>query len=194
MNDTPNDRIAELLAVHTPADEKEAADIHSIELMLVDAPNLMSRDYPAGHVTGSALVLDAHTGRFLLHYHKKLNRWLQFGGHAEPLEIDPAQTALREAQEESGLPDLHWLGDAPIDIDVHPIPARGKQTAHLHLDFRYALLTSTPDALHVSADESANFAWLTLDDLPARGITIDPSLARLIRKALRIFQDHAAHS
>ncbi len=193
MNQTPNDRIAELLAAHTPADEKEAADIQTIARMLSDAPNLMSREYPAGHVTGSALVLDAHTGRFLLHYHKKLGRWLQFGGHAEPTETDPAQTAFREAQEESGLPDLHWLVDAPIDIDVHPIPARGDQPTHMHLDFRYVLLTATPDALHVSADESAHFAWLTLGDLPARGIAIDPSLDRLIRKALHLFEDRATH-
>jgi len=188
MNQSPNERIAVLLAAHTPTDPKEAVDMQIIARMLDETPNLMSREYPPGHVTGSALVLDAQTGRFLLHYHKKLDRWLQFGGHADADESDPAQTALREAQEESGLPDLRWLRIAPLDIDVHLIPARGEQAAHLHLDFRYALLTSSPHALQVSADESASFAWLTLDELTTKGIVVDPSLARLIRKALHVFQ------
>jgi 8-oxo-dGTP pyrophosphatase MutT (NUDIX family) len=192
MNQTPNQRIAELLTAYTPADEKEAADRQLIERMLADAPNLMSRAHQAGHVTGSALVLDAQTGSFLLHYHKKLTRWLQFGGHAEPTESDPAQTALREAQEESGLSDLRWLVDAPLDIDVHPIPARGNEPAHLHLDFRYALLTAKPNALHVNEDESDNFAWLTLEEMVARSITVDPSLDRLIRKALRLFREQTS--
>lgn len=190
MNQSPNQRVAALLAAHMPADPKEAVDMQIIARMLDDTPNLMSRAYPPGHVTGSALVLDAGTGRFLLHYHKKLDRWLQFGGHADADEDDPAQTALREAREESGLPDLRWLSNAPLDIDVHLIPARGEQPAHLHLDFRYGLLTSSPHALQVSADESASFAWLTLDELTTKHITIDLALDRLIRKALRLFREN----
>jgi len=127
------------------------------------------------------------TGRFLLHHHKTLGRWLQVGGHCDPGEDDPAQTALREAHEETGLPDLRFLDDAPIDIDVHPIPARVDRAAHLHLDIRYALVTRCPDAVHAGEGESAAFAWLTPADLAARGEPVEPALARLIEKALRLF-------
>ena len=184
-----NARIAGLLEAHTPADAKEAADMRVIARMLADAPDLMSQSHEPGHITGSALVIDETTGRFLLHHHKTLGRWLQVGGHCDPGEDDPAQTALREAHEETGLPDLRFLADAPIDIDVHPIPARGGRPAHLHLDIRYALVTATPDALHAGEGESAAFAWLTPVDLAARRETVEPALARLIEKALRLFHE-----
>jgi 8-oxo-dGTP pyrophosphatase MutT (NUDIX family) len=189
-----NARVAELLASHTPADAKEAADMRVIARMLADAPDMppaapdiMSQAHEPGHVTGSALVIDQTTGRFLLHHHKTLGRWLQVGGHCDPGEDDPAQTALREAREETGLPDLRLLADAPIDIDVHPIPARVDRPAHLHLDIRYALVTALPDAVQAGEGESTAFAWLTPVDLAARGEAVEPALARLIEKALRLF-------
>jgi 8-oxo-dGTP pyrophosphatase MutT (NUDIX family) len=151
------------------------------------APDIMSQAHEPGHVTGSALVIDQTTGRFQLHHHKTLGRGLQVGGHCDPGEDDPAQTALREAREETGLPDLRLLADAPIDIDVHPIPARVDRPAHLHLDIRYALVTALPDAVQAGEGESTAFAWLTPVDLAARGEAVEPALARLIEKALRLF-------
>src|SRR5690349_12970322 len=103
MGSTPNQRVAALLAAHVPADDKESADMRIVARMLADAPDIMSPAHAAGHVTGSALVVDAGSGRFLLHRHRTLGRWLQVGGHADPGESDPGVTALREAREESGL-------------------------------------------------------------------------------------------
>jgi len=182
-----NHTIAKLLEAHTPADAKEAADMRVIARMLAEAPDLMSQEHEPGHVTGSALVIDETTGRFLLHHHKTLGRWLQVGGHCDPGEDDPAQAALREAREETGLADLRFLVDAPIDIDVHEIPARTDRRAHLHLDFRYALVTGDPRPGVLAAGESPEFAWLTLEDLAPRGIDVSPSLLRLIVKALDAF-------
>jgi 8-oxo-dGTP pyrophosphatase MutT (NUDIX family) len=180
-----NARIAALLAAHRPADAKEAADMRVIARLLGEAPELMRRAHAPGHVTGSALVVDAQSGRFLLHRHRTLRRWLQFGGHADPDEHDPAQTARREAAEETGLDDLRFLVDRPVDIDVHEIPARGGVAAHLHLDFRYVLLTDGARTGRVEAGESSEFAWLTRPEL-APG-AVDPPLARLIDKALALF-------
>ena len=53
-----NEHIAALLAAHTPADEKEAADVRIIVRMLADAPDILSQAHAPGHVTGSALVID----------------------------------------------------------------------------------------------------------------------------------------
>ena len=184
-----NHTIAKLLEAHTPADAKEAADMRVIARMLAEAPDVMSQEHEPGHVTGSALVIDETTGRFLLHHHKTLGRWLQVGGHCDPGEDDPARTALREAREETGLPDLRFLAAAPIDIDVHQIPSRGARPAHLHLDIRYALVTAMPDALHAGEGESAAFAWLTPADLAVRREVVEPPLARLIEKALRLFHE-----
>jgi 8-oxo-dGTP pyrophosphatase MutT (NUDIX family) len=184
----PNEQIAALLDAHIPADAKEEADMQLIAKMLLTTANLMDQSHQAGHITASALVLDAHTGRFLLHYHKKLNRWLQFGGHIEPHETDPAQAALREAIEESGLTDLRFLAAQPLDIDIHPIPARGDQPTHLHLDFRYGLVTETPEAVIAAGDESAQFQWFAEHEVGNEQLALDPALRRLIKKALALFQ------
>ncbi len=200
MPDAARTQIERLLSLHTPADAKEAADVQFIRQMLKQHVDLMDRHNPAGHITGSALVIDAASGRVLLHYHKSLNRWLQFGGHAEPGETDPAQTALREAREESGLPDLRFFPNEadprPLDIDVHLIPRSGERAEHPHLDFRYLLITHQADALFTlldsaEADESRQFLWRLPElwsDANAVVPALDPSLARLIQKAGSIFK------
>ena len=80
--------------------------------------------------------------RVLLLHHRKLDRWLQPGGHAEPGEADGEEVALREAREETGIAALRLHPDAPrpLDVDVHAIPARGSEPAHLHLDLRYVVI------------------------------------------------------
>lgn len=177
-----------LLELHSSADAREAADVQTIQRMIRAHPDILRRDCRAGHLTGSALVMDSTTGRVLLHYHKKLDRWLQFGGHMEDGEIDPAQTALREAREESGLPDLrHYPNPAaprPLDIDIHLIPAKGDMPEHPHLDFRYLLLTDQPDAVQASAGESDRFLWCTPQTL---SVKVDPALQRLISKAAQLY-------
>jgi hypothetical protein len=63
------------------------------------------RDVFPAHFTGSALVVSADGARCLLHHHRKLDRWLQFGGHCDG-EEDVLSVAQREAFEESGIGGL----------------------------------------------------------------------------------------
>ena len=73
--------------------------------------------------------------RVLLAHHRELKRWLQPGGHSDG-DPDTLPVALREAREESGL-DVRALDNAVFDIDVHGIPARGGEPAHLYFDVRF---------------------------------------------------------
>lgn len=175
---------------HRPADEKEARDIQRIQVLIAAHPNIFSMSCEVGHITGSAVIIDPGARRALLHFHKRLGRWLQVGGHAD-YETDIAQVALREAREESGLPDLqHWppaAAPAPIDYDVHTIPASGDAPEHLHLDFRYVLITREPDALAPSKGESTQFRWLSFADALGKSVAIDDSLRRLLRKAFALY-------
>lgn len=180
------DTVRRLLDRHQPYDEIEAQHTAKVREMAKQYPNILSRECKAAHITGSALVLDRKTGNILLHYHKQLNRWLQFGGHMDAGELDPADTALREAAEESGLTDLVFVDGnrQPVDIDVHPIPARGSEAEHLHLDFRYVLITHQADSVQVAEYESDTFAWFSIEDLldEKRQIHIDRGLLRLVHK------------
>ena len=60
------------------------------------------------HFTVAVFVV--HRGCVLLHYHRKLGKWLQLGGHADG-DPDVRGAALREAREESGLASLRLLMD-----------------------------------------------------------------------------------
>src|ERR1700754_5029354 len=68
------------------------------------------RELVVGHLTGSAWVVSADGRRVLLTHHRKLNRWLQPGGHADGDE-NILQVALREAEEETGLTDFENVTD-----------------------------------------------------------------------------------
>ena len=129
-------------------------------------------------------VFVAHEGAVLLHFHRKLGRWLPPGGHVEPNEL-PDEAARRETIEETGI--LIDLIDAsnpllvdvprplgvpprlvqPIGIQLEAIPARGTSPAHEHIDLVYAARV-VPGSMVVpradSDDPGARPGWFRPDD------------------------------
>ncbi len=138
-----------------------------------------------GHVTASAWIVSADDGRCLLTHHRKLERWLQLGGHADG-DPDPLAVALREAREESGMEHFEVLSvDAagepiPIDVDVHVIPARKDEPEHEHHDVRFLLRARAGQVLRAS-DESLDLRWLEPERLA--DLAADESVLRMARKA-----------
>lgn len=133
-----------------------------------------------GHLTGSAWLVSADGARVLLTHHRKLNRWLQLGGHADG-DADLARVALREAEEESGLRDLAVVPEI-FDLDRHEIPARTNEPAHWHYDVRYVVRTFGSEDFTVS-DESHALAWCNIAALAADEAA-DESLRRMACKWL----------
>ena len=129
-----------------------------------------------GHLTASALVVDARFERALLTHHRKLGRWLQLGGHCDG-DANLAHVALREATEESGIPDLAVL-PTPIDLDIHAIPARGSEPEHFHYDTRF-LVVAPPGAIEVLSEESHALRWLASGELAS--LSADASVRRLFQ-------------
>jgi 8-oxo-dGTP pyrophosphatase MutT (NUDIX family) len=170
-----------LLGAYAPRDPGERAAKARV-LDFVDANAELGRPNPAGHLTASALVVDAAFGRLLLNHHAKLGIWVQFGGHVEEGE-GIAEAALRETREESGLASVRLLSPAVFDIDVHPIPARGGVAAHYHYDLRFLAVADPAEAFSVSA-ESLSLRWIGLDELPA--YSSSESMLRMGRKVAEL--------
>ncbi len=149
-------------------------------------PDCFERSCLEGHITASAWILSPDHRRVLLTHHRKLDRWLQLGGHCDG-EPDPRDVALREAREESGLERFRFLPNAadplPLDLDIHPIPAHGSEPEHLHLDVRFLLVAEPGQELRVS-EESNALQWFERERL-ADWIE-EESLLRLERRAREI--------
>jgi len=129
------------------------------------------------HLTAGALVLSPDGSRVLLNLHRKAQRWFAFGGHLEPGDRTLAEAALREATEESGLPDLA-VDPAPVHLSLHDVAFCNPRGTVRHLDVRFlARLGATTDP--VVSEESLELRWFPVDDVP----TDEPDMLDLIRLA-----------
>ncbi len=127
-----------------------------------EEPLAFGRDSRTGHITASAFILSPDFNNVLLTHHRKLDRWLQLGGHCDGI-ADVPFVALKEAYEESGLSRIEPLRDRIFDVDIHEIPAHGAELTHLHYDVRY-LYRAAEGEFKVS-DESHDLAWVPLTQL-----------------------------
>lgn len=168
--------LLEALTRYAQRHPDEQSTVARFNRLLADHPNCFERDCWAGHITGSAWLIDPSQSKLLLTHHRKLNMWLQLGGHSDG-DPDTAAVAKREAEEESGLP-VTLLSNEIFDIDVHAIPARKDDPGHEHFDVRFQLRAQHEDFV-VSA-ESIDLAWVPLVDL--QQYTKEESILRMQRK------------
>jgi 8-oxo-dGTP pyrophosphatase MutT (NUDIX family) len=177
--DSPSrdDVIAEL-SLYRAREPREAAMSQALLHFVRAEPRCFERSLEEGHVTGSAWIVDRALRHTLLTHHRKLGKWLQLGGHADG-DSDIRRVALREAREESGLTNLVPALAGIYDVDIHEIPARGVEPAHLHYDLRFVFFADPAEPLHLS-DESHALAWVRLDAVRALGV--DDSVLRLVAK------------
>lgn len=174
--------LAQKLAQHTPFDDNEAQMLAQIVHFIDEYEECFERSLKVGHITGSAWIIDLDRTHALLTHHRKLDRWLQLGGHSDG-DSNTLNVAMREGLEESGLQTLRPVTEAIFDVDVHLIPARKDEPDHYHYDVRFLLEADRNTPLVIS-EESKELAWVPLAGI--LDLNPDASIKRMVEKSLAL--------
>lgn len=131
-------------------------------------------------LTASAFIVrtDFDEPKLMLHRHRKLGKYLQFGGHVE-LNENPWQAVTHEIQEESGyeLKQLQVLQPSqrivvhtegsvfhpqPLCVNTHVF-----NDEHKHIDITWVFVADQPPAQSVAEAESEEFLLVSKSELAA---------------------------
>lgn len=118
--------------------------------------NIKERQYCA-----SAYTIDFKNKKVLLMFNKKLNKWLQPGGHIEYTET-PTETAIRETKEETGI-DIQIVGTTFDDVNYEPIATkRYNNSVGDMIDIQYLAI---PLNSKLKSKEKNNTIWLDINEI-----------------------------
>lgn len=177
----PRRQLLSLLDRYGPEDGRELEVAQRFREFVLAHPDCFERSLLAGHVTGSAWVVDPSRTHGLLTNHRKLGKWLQLGGHADG-EGDVLSVALREVREEAGIDAIRPANPGIFDLDIHLIPRAGDVPEHLHFDVRFLVEADRRQPLRPN-DESHEVRWLPLRRIEQW--TREESVLRMVRKTCR---------
>ena len=173
----PRTHLLQLLKQYHPVELDEQIMLTKMIDFVEKHENCLSRSLSIGHVTGSAWIVNESRSHALLIHHAKLNAWFQPGGHADEGE-NITEVAMREAMEETGLV-LQLIDSQLFDIDIHQIPARKSEEAHLHYDVRFLFEGKMSDILQIS-NESKDLRWIPLQEI--EHYNNEASIMRMVEK------------
>jgi 8-oxo-dGTP pyrophosphatase MutT (NUDIX family) len=124
----------------------------------------------------TATVYIVEQERVLLIHHRKFNKWMAPGGHIEPNET-PAEAAVREAREETGLEiQLHTQENVWVDCVnarsmprpylclLEEVPPQGTRPYHQHMDLVFIGYPVGGD-LKENVQETGGLRWWSLEEL-----------------------------
>jgi 8-oxo-dGTP pyrophosphatase MutT (NUDIX family) len=123
---------------------------------------LLSRGHAPAHLTASAVVLSPDATHTCLVLHRKLQLWVQPGGHFELDDVTVAGAAAREVQEETGLEGLVLTTLA--QLSRHPAPC-APGVVDWHLDVQHVLVAERLEPR--PSDETPEVAWWPVEGLPS---------------------------
>lgn len=130
----------------------------------------------------TASVFIVNGDAVLLRKHEKYDKWLQPGGHIE-LDEDPAEAAIREVREETGL-EITLLGECPelksVEGAIRSVRVprfmnrhtAQAATGHEHVDLIYLGTSATRELSPRPEEKTCEMRWFTRDELAGLGDSI----------------------
>ena len=157
-------------------------DLH--HLMNIENSNIRTT-FPM-HFTTSAIVFHPSGMSILLVKHKKYQKWVYPGGHADG-DWNFLNSALREVQEETGLCAVtgNCADGLPAFFAKFEIPALEREPAHQHLDATFLFWAEQNFEIKISA-ESTDMRWFALSDFADNNQEIPPETLFLCQQGIRM--------
>jgi 8-oxo-dGTP pyrophosphatase MutT (NUDIX family) len=170
--------LLKLIANYHPSSSEEIKHKEDIINFIKNNERCFDRKLQHGHITASAWLLNKTGEKALLTHHKKLDKWIQLGGHCDG-DPDVLNVAIREIQEESGLKNVKPVHDQIFDIGIHFFVGNVNEEKHYHYDIRFLLQAQKDEKIKVS-NESKDLKWISknLDELPNN----ETSILRMFKK------------
>jgi 8-oxo-dGTP diphosphatase len=121
------------------------------------------------HFTATTFIVCQE--KVLLHFHKKLKRWLPVGGHIERDEL-PLDAAIREVKEECGLEvtfanqhqELFESKDVKELLQPSCMLLENINPFHQHIDFVYFAKSETLE-FDKNSEAAESLRWFDLSEL-----------------------------
>jgi 8-oxo-dGTP pyrophosphatase MutT (NUDIX family) len=157
----PSD-IATIVNSYIPDGDEISVGI-AIDALGSGRPMWTRSEFDPGHFTASGFVASPDHSSLLLFHHGTLRRWLRPGGHLESEDLTIEDSARREIAEETGLSEIDRVGTSLMRVDAHPIPERGPEPGHIHIDLALGFVARTDDIAVV--DEILDARWVPFDRL-----------------------------
>lgn len=169
------------LSNYTGLSEEGDVKERFFDFLTEDGLNAYNRTNLKRHVTASSWVTNADNTKALLIHHRKLDIWVQPGGHCDG-DPDTYNVSLNELNEETGLGSVYCpIKDLIFDLDIHTIPQKGDVPEHEHYDVRYWFSVQTED-LTVSEREIKDYRWISKDISDEEIEQYYSGVARMIKK------------
>lgn len=175
--------LQEALTVYLPKEKREQDfKIRMLSLLNEFQEKAFDRALLHAHFTASAWIIDEASEQALLMHHRKLDKWLQLGGHADG-DSNLIRVVVKEIKEESGLKHFELAEPTIFDIDIHTIPKRKEVAQHEHFDVRFLFLASHMENLKPNY-ESKDMRWIEWEKVDE--LCKNESIQRMNRKAQKL--------
>ena len=186
--------IQKLVEDYAPTCEQEALDREEMLRFLSANDDCLERKNKTAHFTASSWIVNEAGDKVLMVYHNIYDSWSWTGGHSDG-EPDPAVTALKEAEEETGASGFRFVKQEPVSLEFFTVDGHEKRgvyvPSHLHLNLTYLLTAEEGQSLSVKADENSGVQWISANRL-AEYVSEAWMMERVYKKLLRLHMQEEA--